>query len=213
MPFVAAQDVFRCRGCRQDDRDVHPRCPGRRPSRRAGEAEAQAPWFHQVEDVVSENVVSAGGLVAVRARTAVDRAACPECGTLTVRVHCRYGRRLADSAVGRRPVLIESRVRRLRYGERACERATFAEHVDGLTLRRGGEAPARRQYLSVSWCCRPSGPAHPPVPDPDGRGEQVDADAADPPPARARDDDTASPRGGRVRPAQARDGDTATARF
>ncbi|WP_257035585.1 transposase family protein [Streptomyces sp. 1222.2] len=37
----------------------------------------------------------------------MERAACPACGTLSARVHSRYVRRLADSAVGGRPVLIE----------------------------------------------------------------------------------------------------------
>jgi transposase len=86
---------------------------------------------------VIENVVPEGELVAVRARTAVERAACPSCGTLSARVHSRYIRRLANSAVGGRPVLIELRVRRFRCGERACEQTTFADQVDGLTFRHG----------------------------------------------------------------------------
>lgn len=64
-------------------------------------------WFHQVDGVVIENVVSEGELVTVWARTAVERAGCPACGTLSARVHSRYVRRLADSAIGGRPVLIE----------------------------------------------------------------------------------------------------------
>ncbi|MFE2707184.1 transposase family protein [Streptomyces mirabilis] len=104
-------------------------------------------WFHQVEGVVIENVVSEGELVAVRARTAVERAACPACGTLSARVHSRYVRRLADSAVGGRPVLIELQVRRFRCGERACERATFAEQVDGLTFRHGWRSAGLQAVL------------------------------------------------------------------
>lgn len=96
-------------------------------------------WFHQVESVVIENVVPVGDLVAVRAGTAVERAARPACGTLSARVHSRYVRRLAYSAVGGHPVLIELQVRRLRCGERACKQATFAEQVDGPTLRRAAK--------------------------------------------------------------------------
>lgn len=34
-------------------------------------------WFHQVEGVVIDQAVSEGELVAVRARTVAERAACP----------------------------------------------------------------------------------------------------------------------------------------
>ncbi|MFD5969918.1 transposase family protein [Streptomyces sp. NPDC060311] len=50
--------------------------------------------------------------MATRARTVAERAAYPACGTASARVHSRYVRRLADSAVGGRPALIELRVRR-----------------------------------------------------------------------------------------------------
>lgn len=104
-------------------------------------------WFHQVDGVVIENVVSEGELVTVWARTAVERAGCPACGTLSARVHSRYVRRLADSAIGERPVLIELQVRRFRCGERACEQATFAEQVDGLTFRHGRRSAGLQAVL------------------------------------------------------------------
>ncbi len=104
-------------------------------------------WFHQVDGVVIENVVSEGELVAVRARTAVEQAVCPACGTLSARVHSRYVRRLADSAVGGRPVLIELQVRRFRCGQRSCQQATFAEQVDGLTVRHGRRSTGLQTVL------------------------------------------------------------------
>ncbi|MET8983400.1 hypothetical protein ABZX85_48360 [Streptomyces sp. NPDC004539] len=64
-----------------------------------------------------------------------------------VRVHSRYVRRLADSAVGGRRVLIELQVRRLRCGERACPQATFAEQVDGLTFRHGRRSTGLQTVL------------------------------------------------------------------
>ncbi|MFA3843317.1 hypothetical protein [Streptomyces aureus] len=64
-------------------------------------------WFHRVEDVVIENVAADGELVAVRARASAQRAVCPGSGAVSARVHSRYVRRLADSAVGGRPVVIE----------------------------------------------------------------------------------------------------------
>ncbi|MEU3991596.1 transposase family protein [Streptomyces platensis] len=57
----------------------------------------------------------------------MERAACPACGTPSSRVHSRYVRGPADSAVGGRPVLIELQVRPFCCRERACGQATFAE--------------------------------------------------------------------------------------
>ena len=92
-------------------------------------------WFHQADGVVIENVVPDGELVAVRARAIAAQARCPTRGTLSSRVHCHYVRRLVNNAVGWRPVLIELQVRRFRCGQRPCRQVTFAEQVDGLTVR------------------------------------------------------------------------------
>ncbi|MER6076484.1 transposase family protein, partial [Streptomyces sp. NPDC001817] len=77
-----------------------------------GDVFLQDLWFHQVEGVVIENAVVDGELVVVRARASAERAACPACRTVSGRVHSRYVRRLADTAVAGRPVLIELQVRR-----------------------------------------------------------------------------------------------------
>jgi transposase len=50
-------------------------------------------------------------------------------------VHSRYERRLADSAIGGRPVVIRLRVRRFLCRNPACRAVTFAEQADGLTGR------------------------------------------------------------------------------
>ncbi|WP_331748570.1 transposase family protein [Streptomyces chartreusis] len=102
-----------------------------------GDAFLQDLWFHQVEGVVIENAVVDGELVVVRARASAERAACPACGTMSGRVHSRYVRRLADTAVAGRPVMIELQVRLFRCRDRACRQATFVEQVDGLTFRHG----------------------------------------------------------------------------
>ncbi|MFM9477361.1 MULTISPECIES: ISL3 family transposase [Streptomyces] len=112
-----------------------------------GDVLLQDLWFHQVEGVVIENVVPDGELVAVRARAAAERAVCPACGTQSSRVHSRYVRRLADSAVGGRRVLIELQVRRFRCGQRSCGQATFAEQVDGLTVRHGRRSTGLQRVL------------------------------------------------------------------
>ncbi|MEV6758447.1 ISL3 family transposase [Streptomyces sp. NPDC051214] len=112
-----------------------------------GDVLLQDLWFHQVEGVVIENVVPDGELVAVRARAAAERAVCPACGTRSSRVHSRYVRRLADSAVGGRPVLIELQVRRFRCGQRSCRQATLAEQVEGLTVRHGRRSTGLQRVL------------------------------------------------------------------
>ncbi|WP_371666596.1 ISL3 family transposase [Streptomyces sp. NBC_00289] len=112
-----------------------------------GDVLLQNLWFHQVQGVVIENVVPDGELVAVRARAVAERVVCPACGTLSSRVHSRYVRRLADSSVRGRPVLIELQVRRFRCGQRLCRQATFAEQVDGLTVRHGRRSAGLQTVL------------------------------------------------------------------
>ncbi|WP_405576420.1 ISL3 family transposase [Streptomyces sp. NBC_01092] len=104
-------------------------------------------WFHQVEGVLIEDVEPDGELVVVRARASAERAGCPACGTVSARVHSRYVRRLADSAVGGRPVVIELQVRRFRCCQGACPQATFAEQVDGLTFRHGRRSAGLQAVL------------------------------------------------------------------
>ena len=104
-------------------------------------------WFHQVQGVVIENAAVDGESVFVRARASAERAACPACGMTSGRVHSRYVRRLADTAVAGRPVVIELQVRRFRCRDRACRRATFAEQVDGLTFRHGRRSTGLQTVL------------------------------------------------------------------
>ena len=71
--------------------------------RRVGDVLLQDQWFHQVNSSVIENDVAEDELTAVQARMAVQRAACPACGTLSAHLHSRYIRRLTDTAVSGRP--------------------------------------------------------------------------------------------------------------
>ena len=61
---------------------------------------------------VIEGVVAAAGLLLVLARARAGTAACPACGAVSARVHSRYGRRLADTPIGGRRVVIRLAVRR-----------------------------------------------------------------------------------------------------
>ncbi|MFD4946643.1 transposase family protein [Streptomyces sp. NPDC058409] len=75
--------------------------------------------------------------------------ACPGCATVSNRVHSTYGRCLADTPVGDRPVLIELTMRRLYCENVRCPRRTFAEQVKGLTVRHGRRTPAARRVLEA----------------------------------------------------------------
>lgn len=44
-------------------------------------------------------------------------------------------RRLSDTSIGGRPARIELRVRRLYCENPLCPKVTFAEQIDGLTVR------------------------------------------------------------------------------
>lgn len=67
----------------------------------------------------------------------------------SVRRHSGYRRRLADGSVGGRQVVIELMVRRLFCDASDCPRVTFAEQVDGLTVRYGRRTPQLAGLLSA----------------------------------------------------------------
>jgi len=91
--------------------------------------------------VIVEEVAVAAGLLLVMARARAPEAACPKCGTVSGRVHSRYSRRLADAAIGGRQVEILLAVRRFFCPAPGCRRRTFAEQVDGLTVRYARKTP------------------------------------------------------------------------
>ncbi|MFE2609775.1 ISL3 family transposase [Streptomyces mirabilis] len=104
--------------------------------------------FPQLEKVLVEQVVVESGVLRVTARTSDDSSLpCPSCGTVSGRVHSRYQRHLADAAVGGRPVMIELTVSRLFCDAPHCLRRTFAEQVDGLTVRYGRYTPLLLETL------------------------------------------------------------------
>jgi len=91
--------------------------------------------------VIVEAVTAAAGLLLVTARARAPEAACTKCGAVSVRVHSRYRRTLADAALGGRPVAIALAVRRFFCTAPGCPRTTFAEQVDGLTTRYARKTP------------------------------------------------------------------------
>ncbi|WP_436843918.1 transposase family protein [Streptomyces sioyaensis] len=96
-------------------------------------------------------MLAEGELVVVQACAVAALATCPGCGVASARVHSRYVRRLADSAVGHRGVVIEVGVRRFRCREPACTRAT----LPGMSRVTGSSAPGSpprwRCALAGSW--------------------------------------------------------------
>ena len=91
--------------------------------------------------VIVEEVGVAAGLLLVLARARAATAVCPMCGTVSGRVHSRYSRTLADTAIGGRQVEILLTVRRFFCAAPGCPRTTFAEQVDGLTVRYARKTP------------------------------------------------------------------------
>lgn len=94
-----------------------------------------------------ERVEQSPDLVRVLASTRARPTSCPTCGASSSRVHSRYQRRLADAALGRRRMVLVLRVRRLFCDAAACQRRTFAEQVEGLTVPYGRRRPVLRQML------------------------------------------------------------------
>lgn len=91
---------------------------------------------------------AAGSTVRIEAATGVDPVGCPACGTPSGRVHSRYQRRLSDTSITGREVLIELRVRRLFCDNFDCGKTTFAEPIPRLAARH-----ARRTLILQRALC------------------------------------------------------------
>jgi transposase len=104
----------------------------------------------RLDAVRVEQVWVAGGVVRITACTRESAVACPDCGRGSARVHSRYGRALADVAVGGRPVLIGLSVRRRFCDSPACARRTFAEQVEGLTVRYQHRSPLLQHLVEMA---------------------------------------------------------------
>jgi transposase len=98
---------------------------------------------------VVEDVSGTAGPVRIRCRARNSSAACPGCGALSDRVHSRYERRLVDTAVAGRKVVICLTARRFFCKDPGCGKATFAEQVSGLTSRYARRTPAVTRVLEA----------------------------------------------------------------
>jgi transposase len=89
--------------------------------------------------------------IRVEAMTTGPPGPCSACGRVAVRVHSRYVRRLIDSSLGGRQVLVELTVRRFFCDGPACAKKTFVEQVPGLTVRHGRHTgPAAEVIAAVA---------------------------------------------------------------
>lgn len=104
------------------------------------------PWW------ADRDLVTVSASVKIVARIGPGPVACRGGGRPSVRVHDRYRRRLHDVSCAGRPVLIELEVRRFICDNPARSVATFAEQVDGLTVRqqRRTAAPGGRKTMPAS---------------------------------------------------------------
>ncbi|AUY53445.1 hypothetical protein C2142_36285 [Streptomyces sp. CB01881] len=64
------------------------------------EVDAEEVLFPDLDDLEIANIEIGGDTVTVAACACAPEALCPACGARSRRVHSRYERRLADSAVG-----------------------------------------------------------------------------------------------------------------
>lgn len=80
-------------------------------------------------------------------------ATCPDCGTLSHRLHSRYDRTLGDLPWQGRPVLLRVRARRFRCLHPTCPRRTFAERLGDaapVRARRTGRLGAVQHHLGLA---------------------------------------------------------------
>lgn len=102
-------------------------------------------------DVTVTAVDPTVAVTVIHARTRAQTAQlCPGCGIVSDWIHSRYVRRLADMAIGGRPVRIELQVRRLYCENLACPKKTFAEQVGGLTVRYQRRTPLLQRLVAIA---------------------------------------------------------------
>ena len=103
----------------------------------------------QLGAVEVEEVRAVTGVIRISARTRDVPVACPGCGSPSDWEHSRYVRHVADEAVGSRPMVIDLSVRRLYCENPRCPKSTFAEQVDGLTVRYQRRSPALQAVVTA----------------------------------------------------------------
>ncbi|WP_330302063.1 MULTISPECIES: transposase family protein [unclassified Streptomyces] len=91
--------------------------------------------FPDAVGMMLDRLAEVDGVVVAEAHSVVPELTCPDCTTVSRRVHSRYGRRLAEYPVGGRRVVVRLEVRRFFCDAADCGCRTFVEQVEGLTTR------------------------------------------------------------------------------
>jgi transposase len=91
-------------------------------------ASGGADGVYDLVGVRVERIVEGGEGVAVEARPTATKAACPDCGQTSERVHSRYVRTLRDLSACGRPVVVRLTVRRF-----------VCQALGWVLLQRGGQ--------------------------------------------------------------------------
>src|SRR5262249_423928 len=98
-----------------------------------------------------DRLFAKGTGIRIEASTISPRATCSGCGVESGRVHSRYVRRLADTGIGGRLVLLILAGRRFFWDQAGCAKKTFVEQVPGVTTRYGRQTgPADQVVASVA---------------------------------------------------------------
>lgn len=105
--------------------------------------------FPHLDSVDVLDVRRVGATIRIEARPRGEHAVCPRCSGEAHRVHSRYRRQLADTAIGGYPVLIDIRVRRFFCDTIDCATKTFAEQLSGLTLPWSRRTPAAAAMIAA----------------------------------------------------------------
>ncbi|WP_082403483.1 transposase family protein [Saccharothrix sp. NRRL B-16348] len=85
--------------------------------------------------MVVEKIEQAPDGVRIWVSAQADMRTCSSCGVGSRRVHSHYDRRVADTPVAGSPVVLWLRMRRFFCDNGTCPVRTFAEQVDGVTVR------------------------------------------------------------------------------
>jgi hypothetical protein len=96
-----------------------------------------------------ERVFTRGRSVRIAVASEAGKAACPDCGVYSARVHSRYERRLSDMAVGGQDLMIHLRARRFMCDSSSCSRKTFAERFPELVVPYGRRTLLLRRTLEM----------------------------------------------------------------
>jgi transposase len=111
--------------------------------------ELLAVLFPHLSGLRITNVLAKGPTVRVHAESSSVAARCPDCSTVSRRVHSRYERRLLDAPVAGRETVLHLRARRFFCTLADCVRRVFAEQITGVTVRHGRFSALARQGMEA----------------------------------------------------------------